>query len=218
MALLAVSKVQPAEAIRAAFAAGQRAFGESYVQEALAKHGRAGRPALEWHFIGRIQGNKTRPIADHFAWVHGLCDLHHARRLDRPAPGPPAAPAGLYPGQHERRGEQGGAGPDGRWRGCSRPARAPERIRIRGLMTLPAAAGDEAEQRRPCAPCASCATGWPAPRPLDCPVHGHVRRPGGRPSPRGRPWCGSGRRSSARAPYNPRPYRRPSLRTRAPGA
>jgi len=91
VSLLAVSKKQDIAKIRAAFAAGQAAFGESYLQEALAKMEALGDFAAEWHFIGRIQGNKTRQIAERFAWVHSLCDLHHARRLSdqRPPHQPP---------------------------------------------------------------------------------------------------------------------------------
>ncbi|WP_295440604.1 YggS family pyridoxal phosphate-dependent enzyme [uncultured Thiodictyon sp.] len=89
--LIAVSKHQGADAVRAAWQAGQRAFGESYVQEALDKQAGLCDLAIEWHFIGRIQTNKTRPIAAHFDWVHGLADLGHARRLSdqRPAERPP---------------------------------------------------------------------------------------------------------------------------------
>lgn len=91
VALLAVSKKQGADKIRAAHAAGQNAFGESYLSEALEKMEALADLALEWHFIGRIQGNKTRQIAERFAWVHGLDDLRHARRLSqqRPAALPP---------------------------------------------------------------------------------------------------------------------------------
>jgi PLP dependent protein len=82
-----VSKKQPAEAIRAAHAAGQRAFGESYLQEALDKQALlADLSDIEWHFIGRIQANKTRQIAAHFDWVHGLADAAHARRLSEQRP------------------------------------------------------------------------------------------------------------------------------------
>ncbi len=79
--LLAVSKTFPAAAVREAAAAGQRAFGENYVQEAIAKMAELTDLDLEWHFIGPIQGNKTRPIAEHFAWVHSVDRLRIARRL-----------------------------------------------------------------------------------------------------------------------------------------
>ncbi|OQY75508.1 MAG: YggS family pyridoxal phosphate enzyme [Rhodocyclaceae bacterium UTPRO2] len=79
--LLAASKTFPAERIREAVAAGQRAFGENYVQEGLAKIGALGDLALEWHFIGPLQSNKTRPVAEHFDWVHGIERLKIAERL-----------------------------------------------------------------------------------------------------------------------------------------
>lgn len=85
--LLAVSKTQPSEAIRAAFAAGQRAFGENYVQEALAKIAELADLPLEWHFIGPLQSNKTREVAEAFAWVHSVDREKIVRRLaeQRPA-------------------------------------------------------------------------------------------------------------------------------------
>jgi pyridoxal phosphate enzyme (YggS family) len=95
--LIAVSKTQPAAAIAEAYAWGQRAFGESYLQEALDKQ-RALQAlpqlewhALEWHFIGPIQSNKTRPVAAHFSWVHSVDRLKIAQRLSeqRPAELPP---------------------------------------------------------------------------------------------------------------------------------
>jgi len=79
--LLAVSKVQPAELIRSAHQLGQLAFGESYVQEACDKQALLADLALDWHYIGRIQSNKTKLIAEHFNWVHGLSDPRHAHRL-----------------------------------------------------------------------------------------------------------------------------------------
>ena len=70
--LLAVSKSQPADKLREAYVAGQRAFGEHYVQEAIIKQTQLKDYAIEWHFIGPIQSNKTQLIAQHFAWVHSL--------------------------------------------------------------------------------------------------------------------------------------------------
>lgn len=79
--LLAVSKGQAVSRLRAALALGLTQFGENYVEEALAKiHALAGTPA-EWHFIGRLQANKTRDVAEHFAWVHGVDREHIAQRL-----------------------------------------------------------------------------------------------------------------------------------------
>lgn len=89
--LLAVSKTWPAVVLRQAHAAGQRAFGENYVQEALAKMADLSDLNIEWHFIGPLQSNKTREVAEHFAWVHGIDRLKIAQRLSaqRPAAQPP---------------------------------------------------------------------------------------------------------------------------------
>jgi len=83
--LIAVSKTQPAEAVAAAIAAGQRVFGESTVQDALTKIPHFAGEALEWHFIGHLQTNKTRFIPGNFAWVHSLTSLKIAQRLARQA-------------------------------------------------------------------------------------------------------------------------------------
>lgn len=146
--LIAVSKKQPAEAIRAAYAAGQRAFGESYLQEALDKIEQLEDLAIEWHFIGRIQSNKTRQIAAGFDWVHGLSDPGHARRLSdqRPAGAPPLKVC-LQVNLSQETSKSGVA-----------PSAAAELLEIctslpglevRGLMTLPAPAEDEVAQRAP---------------------------------------------------------------------
>lgn len=82
--LLAVSKTKPIEAINALAELGQTAFGENYLQESLDKI--AQRPDLEWHFIGPIQSNKTKPIAEHFNWVHSVDRLKIAQRLSSQRP------------------------------------------------------------------------------------------------------------------------------------
>lgn len=90
--LLAVSKGQSLEKIQEAIQGGQYLFGESYLQESLEKiHALHDKPLLEWHFIGPMQRNKTRQIAEHFAWVHSLDNIHIAKRLheQRPAFLPP---------------------------------------------------------------------------------------------------------------------------------
>ena len=84
--LLAVSKTKPAAAVREAHACGQRDFGENYLQEALNKQAELSDLALTWHFIGPIQSNKTRPIAEHFAWVHSVDRLKIAQRLSEQRP------------------------------------------------------------------------------------------------------------------------------------
>lgn len=89
--LLAVSKLQPAEAVRTLHAAGQMAFGENYVQEAIDKMAALADLDISWHLIGPLQSNKTRIVAEHFAWVHSVDRLKTAERLSsqRPAGLPP---------------------------------------------------------------------------------------------------------------------------------
>ncbi len=84
--LLAVSKTKPAEYIKAAFSAGQSRFGENYLQEALNKIKELSELAIEWHFIGAIQSNKTRELAEHFNWVHSVDRLKIAHRLSQQRP------------------------------------------------------------------------------------------------------------------------------------
>src|SRR3982751_14584 len=86
--LLAVSKTFPPEAVREAHGAGQRAFGENYIQEGVGKIEALAdlRDALEWHCIGPLQSNKTRPVAEHFDWVHSVDRLKIAQRLSEQRP------------------------------------------------------------------------------------------------------------------------------------
>jgi pyridoxal phosphate enzyme (YggS family) len=84
--LIAVSKAKPAESVRAAATAGVTDFGENYLQEALGKMERLADLALHWHFIGGIQSNKTRAIAERFEWVHSIDRLSVARRLSEQRP------------------------------------------------------------------------------------------------------------------------------------
>ena len=91
IALLAVSKTWPLDSVIDAATAGQRAFGENYVQEGVDKALATVDRNLDWHFIGPLQSNKTRPVAEHFAWVHSIDRLKIAERLSaqRPADLPP---------------------------------------------------------------------------------------------------------------------------------
>jgi pyridoxal phosphate enzyme (YggS family) len=148
--LLAVSKTFEAAAVREAHAAGQRAFGENYVQEALDKIAALAdlRPSLQWHLIGPLQSNKTRVVAEAFDWVHSIDRLKIAQRLSEQRPGhlPPLqvclqvnisgedSKSGLQPG------EVSGV--------AAEVARLP-RLRLRGLMAIPAPAEGEAAQRAP---------------------------------------------------------------------
>jgi pyridoxal phosphate enzyme (YggS family) len=145
VALVAVSKTQPADAIRDAYAAGQRAFGENYLQEALDKMAALPDLPMEWHFIGPIQSNKTRPIAEHFAWVHGVDRLKIAQRLSdaRPLEQPPLNICIEVNVSGES--SKGGVSPDEVGPLAAAIAQLP-RLRLRGLMAIPAPTNDVALQ------------------------------------------------------------------------
>ena len=152
--LVAVGKTFPAAAVLALARCGQRHFAENYLQEALAKIDavRADAPdlSLTWHFIGPIQSNKTRPIAERFDWVQSVERLKIAQRLSeqRPADLPPlnvllqvnisgeAAKSGVAPGELPA---------------LARAVAALPRLRLRGLMAIPEASDDPARQRPPLA-------------------------------------------------------------------
>lgn len=135
--LLAVSKSVGADSIRAAAAAGQSAFGESYLQEALDKRSALADLPLEWHFIGPVQSNKTRDIAAHFEWVHGVDRLKIAQRLSDARD--PAAGALQVCVQVNISGEpsKSGCEPAQAAELCAHVARLPG-LRLRGLMAIPA--------------------------------------------------------------------------------
>lgn len=143
--LLAVSKTKPAQAVRDAYAAGLHDFGENYLQEALGKQADLTDLPLSWHFIGPIQSNKTRAIAEHFAWVHSVDRLKIAQRLSeqRPTDLPPLNICI----QVNVSGEASKSG-------CT-PADLPAlataisalpRLKLRGLMAIPEPTEDRAEQ------------------------------------------------------------------------
>ena len=146
--LLAVSKVQPAHKIAAAYAAGQTAFGESYAQEALEKQSELRHLPLQWHFIGRVQSNKTRDIAAGFDWVHSVFELKHARRLGSQRP-PELGPLKLCI-QVNLSGEasKGGLEP-AQVADFIAACAAIDGVSIEGLMTLPAPSTGIDSQRRP---------------------------------------------------------------------
>lgn len=148
VSLLAVSKGQPATAVAAAAAAGQRLFGESYLQEALGKMAALAELALEWHFIGPVQANKTRGIAEHFAWLHSVDRLRIARRLSEQRPA--ALPPLNICLQVNVSGEVSKSGlPPAEVVDVARQVAALPGLRLRGLMTIPAPEGDFAAQREP---------------------------------------------------------------------
>lgn len=146
--LIAVSKLQGAAAIRAACAAGQRAFGENYVQEALDKQAVLTDLAIEWHFIGRIQANKTRLIAASFDWVHGLADAGHARRLSDQRPAGRSPLKACIQVNTSGEASKGGVPPEGVADLLAACADLPG-LRVVGLMTLPAPIVDPQAQRAP---------------------------------------------------------------------
>jgi pyridoxal phosphate enzyme (YggS family) len=148
--LLAVSKLHPAQAVREALAAGQSAFGENYVQEALDKMAALAdlRAAIEWHLIGPLQSNKTRAVAEAFDWVHSVDRLKIAQRLSdqRPAHLPPlniclqinisgeASKSGLSPAEVSE---------------IAPAVAALPRLRLRGLMSIPEPLHGPEAQRAP---------------------------------------------------------------------
>lgn len=144
--LLAVSKTFPAEAVREAHAAGQTSFGESYVQEALAKIAALRDLPLEWHFIGPLQSNKTRHVAENFAWVHGVDRAKIADRLSaaRPENLPPLNVCIEVNVSGES--SKGGVAPQDVV-ALAVHVRGLPRLRLRGLMAIPAPTADIARQR-----------------------------------------------------------------------
>jgi PLP dependent protein len=148
--LLVVSKTFGPHAVREAYAAGERCFGENYVQEAIDKMAALAdlRGDIEWHLIGPLQSNKTRVVAEHFDWVHSVDRVKIAQRLSeqRPAHLPPlqlclqvnisgeASKSGLLPDDVAE---------------VARAVATLPRVRLRGLMAIPEPAADIEAQRRP---------------------------------------------------------------------
>ena len=147
--LLAVSKTRPAEDLRAAYDAGQRDFGENYLQEALQKQSQMQDLAgIRWHFIGALQSNKSRAVAEHFDWLHTVDRLKLARRLSE------QRPAGLAPlnvclqvnidGEESKSGVAPAELPE-----LARQMAALPNLALRGLMAIPAPRNeDRAEPHR----------------------------------------------------------------------
>jgi pyridoxal phosphate enzyme (YggS family) len=150
--LLAVSKTFPPEAVLEAMQASQHAFGENYLQEALDKIAAVAQAApgvpLEWHFIGPIQSNKTRPIATHFAWVHAVDRLKIAQRLSEQRP-PEMGPLNIclqvnVSGEATKSGVAEAELPE-----LARQVSALPNLRLRGLMAIPEPESDPVKQREP---------------------------------------------------------------------
>ena len=143
--LLAVSKAQPAEKLRTAYLAGQTMFGENYVQEAINKQAELQDCNISWHFIGPIQSNKTNLISQHFAWVHSVDRLKIAQRLNdaRPADMPPLNVCI----QINSSDELSKGGVDIGLQGMlAKEISAMPRLKLRGLMAIPAPTKDLAKQ------------------------------------------------------------------------
>jgi len=144
--LLAVSKTQSVESIRALAASGQRAFGENYLSEALPKIEQLADLNLEWHFIGPIQSNKTKAIAQHFDWVHSIDREKILRRLSRqrPTQRPP-----LNCCLQVKLGNEvtkSGVPPESALELAAIASRLPN-LQFRGLMSVPPPSPDPAQQR-----------------------------------------------------------------------
>ena len=154
--LLAVSKGQPPETLRAAATAGLTQFGESYLQEALAKQDALGagapplaaaaRRPLTWHFIGRLQANKSRPVAERFAWVHAVDRLKIAQRLSEQRPYHAGALNVCLQVNIAGEPSKGGVTPQELPTLVQAVAALP-RLKLRGLMCIPPAESDSGRQR-----------------------------------------------------------------------
>ena len=152
VSVLAVSKRHDAAAVRDAFAAGLHAMGENYVQEALAKMPGCP-PDIAWHFIGRLQSNKTRVVAEHFDWVQTVDSLKLAERLNSQRPAGGEALNVCVQIQTDSEGRHGGILPAAAKALCREITSLPN-LRLRGLMTVPAPAVTLDEQRKPLRVCA----------------------------------------------------------------
>ena len=144
--LCAVSKAQPAAAIREAFQAGQTVFGENYLQEALKKQAELQDCAIAWHFIGPIQSNKTQPIALQFDWVHSVDRLKIAQRLSAARP-PEREPLNicLQVNISEEASKSGASAPEVLELALN--IKQLPQLRLRGLMAIPAPQQDFDAQR-----------------------------------------------------------------------
>ncbi len=150
MHLLTVTKTFPGVSVRAAFTAGERDFGENYVQEALGKIAELAdlRREVRWHLIGPLQSNKAREVAAHFDWVHSVDRMKLAQRLSDLRP--PELPPLQVCLQVNISGEdsKSGVAPDAAL-ALAREVAALPRLKLRGLMAIPEPAGDLATQREP---------------------------------------------------------------------
>jgi pyridoxal phosphate enzyme (YggS family) len=146
--LLAVSKKQPLDKIIAAADAGQRDFGENIVREGIEKVTELAQRGLCWHFIGHLQSNKTRVVAEHFDWVHSVDKMKTARRLSEQRPESLGELNICIQVNIDDEASKSGAAPED-VRDLARAIATMPRLRLRGLMCLPAIRGTFEEQRVP---------------------------------------------------------------------
>jgi len=147
VAIVAVSKSQAAEAVREAFAAGQRAFGENYLQEALAKQAALSDLPIEWHFIGAMQGNKAKAVAERFDWAHGVDRVKIAEALARGRPAGRAALNVCLQVNISNEASKGGV-PPGEVAALADAVAPLAGLSLRGLMGVASPGGDVSRQRR----------------------------------------------------------------------
>jgi pyridoxal phosphate enzyme (YggS family) len=146
--LVAVSKKQPLAKILEAVAAGQRDFGENLVQEGLEKIEQTASMGLVWHFIGHLQTNKTRSVAEHFDWVHTIDRLKTAARLSRQRPAGKAPLNVCLQVNIDDEATKSGVAPADLRNLAAAVTELPN-LRLRGLMCLPAARSNPEEQKEP---------------------------------------------------------------------
>jgi pyridoxal phosphate enzyme (YggS family) len=144
--LLAVSKTMPAQAVRDAYAAGQVAFGENYIQEGVDKIASLADLPLEWHCIGPIQSNKTKLVAENFAWVHSIDRLKIAERLSAQRPANLPALQICLQVNVDGGSNKSGVTPVELLALAQAVAQLP-RLQLRGIMTIPEPAENEAAAR-----------------------------------------------------------------------
>lgn len=144
--MLAVSKTHPAALVEEALAAGQRAFGENYVQEALEKMDALAGMDVEWHLIGPLQSNKTRMVAERFAWVHSIESEKVARRLSAQRPARLAPLNVLIQVNVSGESSKSGVAPP-EVAGLAGAIASLPNLKLRGLMAIPEPTPDERLQR-----------------------------------------------------------------------
>ncbi|AFJ02777.1 pyridoxal phosphate enzyme, YggS family [Methylophaga frappieri] len=147
VALLAVSKTWPADVVKTLAEAGQRDFGENYLQEALTKIDLLGNENLIWHFIGPIQSNKTQDIAHHFDWVHSVDRLKIIQRLSQQRPDALPPLNVCLQVNIDQEPQKSGVTPEALPALADAVIKLPK-VALRGLMVIPKVTPDESEQRR----------------------------------------------------------------------